>query len=64
MLCSSLDFLDLTTSSNTLGGEEPSQVPMLRLTPSIGLRTSKLKVGMIRGDLLLDSSTGWLHEVA
>jgi hypothetical protein len=43
MLHSSLDPLDLTTSSDTLGGEELSQVPMLRLTPSIGVRTSKLK---------------------
>jgi hypothetical protein len=43
MLCSSLDLRSLTTSSDTLGGEELSHVPMLRLTPSIGLRTSKLK---------------------
>jgi hypothetical protein len=43
MLRSSLDPLDLTTSSDTLGGEKLSQVPMLRLTPSIGARTSKLK---------------------
>jgi hypothetical protein len=43
MLCSSLNPLGLTTSSDTLGGEEMSQVPMLRLTPSIGVRTSKLK---------------------
>jgi hypothetical protein len=43
MLRSSLDPLRLTTSSDTLGGEELSQVPMLRLTLSIGPRTSKLK---------------------
>jgi hypothetical protein len=43
MLRSSLNLLGLTTSSDTLGGEELSHVPMLMLTPSIGLRTSKLK---------------------
>jgi hypothetical protein len=43
MLHSSLDPLGLTTSSDTLGGEELSQVPMLRLAPSVGVRTSKLK---------------------
>jgi hypothetical protein len=43
MLRSSLDLLGLTTSSDTLGGEELSQVLMLRLTSSIGVRTSKLK---------------------
>jgi hypothetical protein len=43
MLLSSLDPLSLTTSSDTLGGEELSQVPMLRLTPSNGARTFKLK---------------------
>jgi hypothetical protein len=43
MLCSSLDPLGLATSSDTLGEEELSQVPMLRLTPSIGARTSELK---------------------
>jgi hypothetical protein len=30
MLCSSLNPLGLTTSSDTLGGEELSQVPMLK----------------------------------
>jgi hypothetical protein len=43
MLRSSFNPLGLTTSSDTLGGEELSQVPMLRLTPSIGVRMSKLK---------------------
>jgi hypothetical protein len=43
MLSSSLNPLGLTTSSDTLGGEELSQVPMLRLTPSIRVRMSKLK---------------------
>jgi hypothetical protein len=43
MLHSSLEPLGLTTSSDTLGGEELSQVSMLRLTLSIGTITSKLK---------------------
>jgi hypothetical protein len=43
MLHSSLDPLGLTTSPGTLGGEKLSQVPRLRLTLSIGVRTSKLK---------------------
>jgi hypothetical protein len=43
MLCSLLNPLDMTTSSDTLDGEELSQVPMLRLTASIEVRTSKLK---------------------
>jgi hypothetical protein len=43
MLRSSLDSLGLTTSSTTLGGEELSHVPMLRLTPYIGVGSSKLK---------------------
>jgi hypothetical protein len=43
MLRSSVDPLGLTTSSDTLGGGERSQVPMLRLTPFVGVRTSKLK---------------------
>jgi hypothetical protein len=42
MLRSSLDPLGLTTSSDTLGGGELSEVPTLRLTPSLGARTSKL----------------------
>jgi hypothetical protein len=57
MLHSSLNPLSLTTSSGTLGGEELSQVPMLRLTPSIG-------VGAIGGDLLLDRLNRAVHEVA
>jgi hypothetical protein len=48
MLRSSLDHLSLTTSSDTLGGGEMSEVPMLRLTPSIGARTSKLKQSLTR----------------
>jgi hypothetical protein len=43
MLRSSLEPLGLTTSLDTLGGEELSQVSVLRLTLSIGTRTSKLK---------------------
>jgi hypothetical protein len=43
MLRSSLDPLGLTTSSDTLGGEKLSQVPRLRLTLSIEVRTSKRK---------------------
>jgi hypothetical protein len=46
-LRSSLDPLGLTTSSDTLGGEELSQVPMLRLIPFIGGRTSKLKQSLV-----------------
>jgi hypothetical protein len=67
MLRSSLDPLGLTTSSDTLGGEELPQVPMLRLTPSIGTRTSKLKQSLVRsdaigGDLLLDRLNKMVHE--
>jgi hypothetical protein len=51
MLRSSLDPLSLTTSSDTLGGEELSQVPMLRLTPSIGVRTSKQKQPLVRSEV-------------
>jgi hypothetical protein len=51
MLHSSLNFLGLRTSSDTLGGEELPQVPMLRLTPSIGLRTSKLKRLLARSEV-------------
>jgi hypothetical protein len=40
-----------TTSSGTLGGEELSQVSMLRLTSSIGARTSKLKQSLARSEV-------------
>jgi hypothetical protein len=43
MLRTSLNPLGLITSSDTLDGEELSQVPMPRLTPSIGVRTSILE---------------------
>jgi hypothetical protein len=42
-VASSLDPIGLTTSSDTLGGEELFDVPMQRLTPSIGVGMSKLK---------------------
>jgi hypothetical protein len=42
MLRSSLDPPSLTTSSDILGGEKLSQVPLLRVTLSIGVRISKL----------------------
>jgi hypothetical protein len=58
MLCSSLNPLGLTTSSDTLGGEELSQVPMLRLTPSIGVRTSKLKRPLARSKVAFS----WIAE--
>jgi hypothetical protein len=58
MLHSSLDPLDLTTSSDTLGGEELSPVPMLRLTPSIGARTSKLKQSFARSEVTFS----WIVE--
>jgi hypothetical protein len=57
MLRSSLNPLGLTTSSDTLGGEDLSQVPMLRLTPSIGARTSKLKQSLARSEV-----TSWIAE--
>jgi hypothetical protein len=64
MLCSSLDPLGLTTSSDTLGGEELSQVPMLRLTPSIGARISKLKQSSVRSEVTFSwiDQIGWIHE--
>jgi hypothetical protein len=58
MLCSSLNPLGLTTSSDTLGGEKLSQVPMLRLTPSIGVRTSKLKRPLARSEVTFS----WMAE--
>jgi hypothetical protein len=58
MLRSSLDPLGLTTSSYTLGGEELSQVPMLRLTPSNGARTSKLKQPLARSEVTFS----WIAE--
>jgi hypothetical protein len=51
MLRSSLDPLGLTTLSDTLGGEELSQVPMLRLTPFIRVRTSTLKQSLARSEV-------------
>jgi hypothetical protein len=50
ILHSSLNPLSLTTSTDTLGGEELSQVPMLRLTPSIGVRTFKLKRSLAQSE--------------
>jgi hypothetical protein len=63
MLCSSLDPFGLTTSSDTLGGEELSHVPMLRLTPSIGART-KLKQSLVRSEVTFSwiDRTRWIHE--
>jgi hypothetical protein len=57
-LRSSLDPFGLTTSSDTLGGEELSQVLLLRLTPSIGARTSKLKQSLARSEVTLS----WIVE--
>jgi hypothetical protein len=66
MLRSSLNPLGLTTSSHTLGGEELSQVPMLRMTPSIGVRTSKLKRSSAQSEMTFSwkDQTGWIHEIA
>jgi hypothetical protein len=50
-------LLGLTTSSSTLG-EELSQVPMLRLAPSIGVRTSKLKWSSVRSE----ATFFWIEE--
>jgi hypothetical protein len=58
MLCSSFNPLSLTTLSDTLGEEELSQVPMLRLTPSIGVRTSKLKRALARSEVTFS----WIAE--
>jgi hypothetical protein len=58
MLRSSLNPLGLTTSSDTLGGEELSQIPMLRLTPSIGARTSKLKRPLAQSEVTFS----WIAE--
>jgi hypothetical protein len=58
MLRSSLDPLGLTTSSDTLGGGELSEVPMLRLTPSIGARTSKLNQSLARSNVTFS----WIVE--
>jgi hypothetical protein len=57
MLRSSLNPLGLTTSSDTMGDGELSQVPMLRLTPSIG-RTSKLKQSLMRSKVTFS----WIVE--
>jgi hypothetical protein len=64
MLRSSLDPLGLTTSSDTLGGEELSQVSMLRLTPSNGARTSKLKQSSVGSEVTFSwiNRIGWIHE--
>jgi hypothetical protein len=64
MLRSSLDSLSPTTSSDALGAEELSQVPMLRLTPSIGARTSKLKQSSVRSEVTFSwiDRIGWIHE--
>jgi hypothetical protein len=58
MLCSSLDPLSPTTSSDTMCGEELSQVPMLRLTPFIGVGTSKLKRSLARSEVTFS----WIVE--
>jgi hypothetical protein len=65
MLRSSLDPLGLTTSSDTLGGGELSQVPMLRQTPAIGARTSKLKQPLARSEVTFSwIAEQMVHEVA
>jgi hypothetical protein len=66
MLHSSFDPLGLTTSSDTLGKEVLSQVPMLRLTPSNGVRTSKLKKSLAWWKMMFSwiDWTGWLYEIA
>jgi hypothetical protein len=66
MARSSLDPLGLITSLDTLGGEELSQFPMLRLTPSIGVRTSRLKWSSARSGMTFSwkDRTGWIHEIA
>jgi hypothetical protein len=51
MLRSSLDPLGLTTSLDTLGGEKLCQVLLLRLTLSIGVRTSKLKRSLAQSEV-------------
>jgi hypothetical protein len=51
-------LLGLTTWSSTLGGEELSQVQMLRLTLSIGVRTSKLKWSSVRSE----ATFSWMEE--
>jgi hypothetical protein len=58
-------LLGLTTSSDTLGGEELSQVPMLRLTSSIGVRTSKLKRSSVQSGMTFSwkDRTGGIHEI-
>jgi hypothetical protein len=65
MLRSSLNPLGLTTSSDTLGGEELSQVPVLRLTPSIRVRTSKLKWSSAQSGMTFSwkDRTGWIHKI-
>jgi hypothetical protein len=65
MLRSSLDPLSLTTSSDTLGGEKSSQVPLPWLTLSIGVRTFKLKQSSAQWKMIFYRIdwTGWLNEV-
>jgi hypothetical protein len=65
MLRSSLNPLGLTTSPDTLGGEELSQVPMLRLTPFLGVRTSILKRSSAQSGMTFSWKdwTGWIHEI-
>jgi hypothetical protein len=65
MLRSSLDPLGLTTSSDILGGEKLSQVPLLRLALSIGVRTSKLKWSLVWWKMIFSwiDWIRWLHEV-
>jgi hypothetical protein len=47
-----------------VGGEEMSQVLMLRLTPSIEARTSKLKQSSVRSEVTFSwiDRIGWIHE--
>jgi hypothetical protein len=58
-------LLGLTTSSDTLGGEELSQVPILRLTSSIGVRTSKLKRSSVQSRMTFSwkDRTGGIHKI-
>jgi hypothetical protein len=66
MLHSSFDPLGLTTSSDTLGKEVLSQVPMLRLTPFLGVRTSILKRSSAQSGMTFSwkDRTGGIHEIA
>jgi hypothetical protein len=60
-----IDSLRLPTSSDALDTTKVSQVPLLWVTPYIGVRTFKLKrsLGAIKDDILLDRSNMGAHEV-